>query len=305
MKAIVTGADGFVGSTLIADLLANGYEVLAIDLSEKPRRLDISNKKLKYFSHSIDDIGFLTKEVVKGEYDFFFHFAWRGSAGPERADEGIQLANAILTAKSLREAAVIGCRRFICAGSIMEFEVNQVIYEQGSKPGMPYIYGAGKTIAHEICKPIANNLGIDLVWAYITNAYGVGESSPRFLNSTLRKIIHGEKLEFTSGVQNYDFIYVTDVAKAFRLIAEKGAANKAYLIGSGEAKPLKDFINDIIDELKPAQDPLFASIPYTGVMTPIETFSISEIRTDCGFKPKVSFKTGVRKTYEWLKGLEK
>ena len=305
MKAIVTGADGFVGSAVVKELCSRGYDVLAVDLNDKPRRLDLLNSHIQYLMHSIDDIDFLDSICAKGEYDFFFHFAWRGSAGLERCDEKIQLANALQTAACLRKAASLGCKRFICAGSIMEFETNQVVYQQGSKPGLPYVYGAGKTIAHEICKPIANSLGIDLLWSYITNAYGVGESSPRFLNSTLRKIIHQEPLEFTSGTQNYDFVYVTDVAKAFRLIAEKGVANKGYLIGSGEARPLRLFIEDIIAELRPSQKPIFGNVPYTGAMTPIETYGIVDLVKDCGFVPSVSFRDGVKMTYNWLKEIEK
>jgi UDP-glucose 4-epimerase len=305
MKAIVTGADGFVGSYVVKELLGHGYQVVAVDLGPTPRRLDAGQKNLHYVSLSIDRIAelkSLAPEAVGA--DVLFHYAWRGSAGPERCDETIQLNNALMTAKCLREAAAMGVKRFVCAGTIMEFETNQVIYEQGSKPGMPYIYGAGKTIAHEICKPIANDLHIDLVWAYITNTYGVGESSPRFLNSTLRKIIHGEPLEFTSGTQNYDFIYVTDVAKAFRLLGEKGKANKGYIIGSGAAKPLRQFVEEILGELKPTSPAKFGDVPYTGVMTPLETFSTKEIVSDCGFQPSVSFKEGVRLTYDYLKSLE-
>jgi UDP-glucose 4-epimerase len=304
MKAIVTGADGFVGSAVIKELRHFGYDILAIDLSPTPKRI-VLDSHIKYCPHSIEDIGFLSTICAKGEYDFFFHFAWRGSAGPDRCDEKIQLTNALQTAACLRKASELGCKRFICAGSIMEYETNQAVYGQGTAPGLAYIYGAGKTIAHEICKPIAVSLGIDLLWAYITNAYGIGETSPRFLNTTLRKIIHGDPLEFTSGTQNYDFVYVSDVAKAFRLIAELGRTNKGYLIGSGEAKPLRSFVEDIIDELKPTQKPLFGNVPYTGVMTPLETYSISDLQTDCGFTAFVPFKKGIRMTYEWLKGAEK
>jgi Nucleoside-diphosphate-sugar epimerases len=305
MKAIVTGADGFVGSYVVQELLDHDYQVIAIDLAAIPHRLNLRNKNLNYVCLPVDRIAEIKSLVPEVEgADICFHFAWRGSAGSERCDEAIQLNNALLTAKCLREVATIGVKRFVCAGTIMEFETNQVIYDQGSKPALQYIYGAGKTAAHEICKPIANDLKIDLIWAYITNTYGVGESSPRFLNSTIRKIINGESLDFTSGTQNYDFIYVTDVARAFRLLGEKGKGNKGYIIGSGCAKPLRKFVEDILDELKPTVPAKFGDIPYSGAMTPLETFSTNEIVADCGFKPSISFKDGVRLTFDYLKKME-
>jgi UDP-glucose 4-epimerase len=302
--AIVTGADGFVGSHLIEELLKHDYEILAIDLSPTPRRLS-PNKHIKYYQHSIEDIGFLSSINVFDHYDVWFHFAWRGSAGLERNDERIQLTNALQAADCLKEAAKIKCPKFVFAGSIMEFETNEVIYQQGGQPGLSYIYGAGKTIAHEIMKPIATNLGIALVWAYITNAYGVGESSPRFLNTTLRKLISNEDMQFTAGNQNYDFIYIDDVVSGFYLIGEKGIANKAYLIGSGHAKPLREFVIDVFKELAPSKTPHFGDVPYTGAMTPLDVYSIKEIQHDCGFIPKVSFSEGVRKTYNWLRSIDK
>lgn len=55
MKAIVTGADGFVGSYVVKELLNYGYDVVAVDLGLKPRRLD-SSEHLHYVSLSIDRI---------------------------------------------------------------------------------------------------------------------------------------------------------------------------------------------------------------------------------------------------------
>jgi nucleoside-diphosphate-sugar epimerase len=305
MRAIVTGADGFVGSYVVRELVSNGYGVLALDLAERPSRLDLSNPSLQYRRCAVEDLPAISDEFRFGDFGFFFHFAWQGSAGPERGDERIQLRNALLTAQALRFASKIGCRRFICAGTIMEFETNKVTYAQRTEPSLPYIYGAGKTVAHEICKPLANSLGIELVWAYITNAYGIGESSPRLLNTTLRRIIHGEKLEFTSGKQYYDFVYVSDVASAFRLIAEKGIRNKAYVIGSGQADRLKNLLEAIVEELKPRQSPVFGAIPFTGVSLPLRCFDIKDIRKDCGFEPSIDFKQGIRLTYEWLKETER
>ena len=98
---------------------------------------------------------------------------------------------------------------------------------------MGYIYGMGKHIAHCMCKSVATNIGIDLLWPMISNAYGVGELSPRFVNTTLRKIINGETLQFTAATQNYDFVYVSDVAQAFYKVAINGKPFCEYMIGLG------------------------------------------------------------------------
>ncbi len=302
MRAIVTGANGFVGSNLVKKLVDNNIEVLAIDLSFNPSRLD-DNKLIQKLELSIDSISTL-KEKVSKKYEVFYHFAWVGSAGPLRTEEKIQVQNAMWTVDCLRIAKEIGCTKFICAGSIMEYEVHEVMYAQGSKPGSTYIYGVGKVLAHELCKPIANAIGIDLIWAYITNAYGVGEKSPRFINTTLRKIIHNEPLEFTAGTQNYDFVYIDDVANAFYLIGLHGKSNKGYMIGSGNARPLKEFIIEMCNANAGDNKPLFGNVPFTGVNVDIDKFDISEIVNDCGFKAEISFAEGTRRTIEWLKEVD-
>ncbi|MDY0100461.1 MAG: NAD(P)-dependent oxidoreductase [Bacilli bacterium] len=299
-KAIVTGADGFVGSHLVYELLTNGYIVYGIDLSNRPKRLK-QHPNLIYISQDVSNINQLEKYFKKEDIYYFFHFAWRGSAGIERNDEEIQLSNTITTAKCLRFANQIGCRRFIVAGSIMEFETHSVVYSNDTKPNLSFIYGAGKVAAHQISKSIANAIGIDLLWVYITNAYGAGELSPRFINSTILKIINKENTNFSSGIQNYDFVYITDVAHAFRLVAEKGVANKGYMVGSGDAKPLKEFIIQLFETLAPNIKPSFGEIVYSGAMLPIEIYSIEEIINDCGFLPKINFSEGIRRTYDYLK----
>jgi len=300
MKAIVTGANGFVGSALVKKLTQEGHDVLAIDISFSKPRFSL-NPHVKLLELSIEKISSLEEFVSINDYDVFYHFAWLGSAGPLRCDEKVQTQNALWTVECLKTAAKLKCDKFVCAGTIMEFEVHEVMYTQETKPGLPYIYGVGKVLAHELCKPIANQVGIDLVWAYITNAYGVGENSPRFINTTLRKIIAKEPLEFTSGTQNYDFVYIDDVANAFYLLGLYGKANKGYMIGSGDAKPLKEFIKEMCEKNSKDNPPLFGNVPFTGVNVPLEVFSIKEIEKDCGYKPNISFKEGTRLTLEWLK----
>lgn len=301
-NVIISGADGFVGSYTVKKFLEEGCRVLALDIGEQPRRLE-ENSALRYVCCDISDVEAMKKLIPAGEYDTFIHFAWAGSAGPARVDYTLQMQNALTTVECMKAAKELGCSRFVCAGSIMEYEVEAAIHAQGSRPGMGYIYGMGKHIAHCMCKSVAVETGIELVWPMITNAYGVGELSPRFVNTTLRKIINGEPLQFTAATQNYDFVYVTDVANAFYLIAKNGKPFCEYMIGSSSARPLKEFILEMQQALAPEATPLFGDVPFTGTNMPLSTFNTSATEADTGFKAEVSFAEGTRMTMEWLKTL--
>lgn len=303
-KVLITGADGFVGSYTVNEFLSHGVEVYALDISDTPKRLE-EREGLHYIKCDISQNLSTLIEIFRDKgIDTFIHFAWAGSAGPQRMDYQLQLKNASNTVECLKASKEIGCKRFVCAGSIMEYEVEAVVHAQGQKPGMGYIYGMGKHIAHCLCKAVAANIGIDLIWPMITNAYGVGEYSPRFINTTLRKIINGEPLEFTSGIQNYDFVYVSDVAKAFYQVAKHGKPFHEYMIGSGQAAPLKEFILRMISACDPEAKPIFGNVPFTGVNMPIERFSNMQLVSDCGFHPEVSFEEGTFKTLQWIKEQE-
>ena len=300
-KVLITGAAGFVGSAVAKECLNNGLIVYAIDIVEDPSfRLPLENKNLIYMQKDLTKYNELKSELNGKNIDTFFHFAWKGSAGPLREDYFCQIDNALLTVDLMKFAKLLGCSKFVVAGTIMEFETNEAIYSQGTRPHMSYIYGVGKALAHQLCKPIANNIGIDLVWGYITNTFGVGESSPRLINSTIRKCINHEELNFTSGTQNYDFIYIEDVARAFYLLGEKGKANKGYMIGSGNARPLKEFLEILVKTCDKYAIPNFGNVPFTGVNQSLETYSIKEFEQDCDFKPHISFEDGVKKTFDWL-----
>lgn len=302
-NVVITGADGFVGSYTVQYFLDQGMNVLALDIARESKRLR-KHPNLQYKCCDISDITALRDAMNEGKYDTFVHLAWAGSAGDTRMDYNLQMQNALNAIECMKIAKQIGCTRFICAGTIMEYEVEAVVHSQSSRPGMGYIYGMGKHVAHCMCKSVAVSIGIDLLWPMITNAYGIGELSPRFVNTTLRKIINAESLSFTAATQNYDFVYVSDVAKAFYLVAEKGKPFCEYMIGSGNARPLKEFILEMVEACDPTAKPLFGDVPYTGTNMPLDIFSIEALVRDCGYVPDVNFSEGTKRTMEWLKVAE-
>lgn len=303
-KVILTGATGFVGNAVLKELIKNDIYVIAISRSKNPKNIP-NSKFVKYISCDLSEMEKLESKITDRDIDTFYHFAWSGVSGENRIDIDLQLNNVKWSIDSLNVAKKIGCKRFVVAGSIMEQEAIAATYTQGNRPGLGYIYGASKIAAHTIMMAIASKIEIDLIWTTITNAYGIGEISPRMVNNNLRKIIRKESPKFTAGTQNYDFVYIDDVARAFYLIGKNGKPFNNYIIGSSTAKPLKYFLLEMKNSVAPDLDFIFGDVPFEGVNLPLEKFDTSKTEKDTGFRAEISFAEGTKRTINWLKKVEK
>ena len=295
-SAVVTGANGFVGRALTAELRQQGIRVLAIAREERELHQDPQIVSVTLDLAQLAQLPSLTQE----HWDVFYHLAWSGTSGEGRKDVTAQLFNVETSAQAVRTAKLLGCKCFIGAGSIMEREILAASAAPQVRPGCGHIYAAAKLAAHQISRCIAAELGMDHIWAVITNAYGEGEDSPRLLNTTLRNIIHNKALNFTSSTQNYDFIHVEDAARALRLLGQRGTPFAEYTIGSGGARPLKEFMEELCLAVAPDRTPNFGRVPFEGVSLPLETFDTALLCRDTGFVPEIGFREGVCRTMCYL-----
>ena len=299
--AVVTGANGFVGSAVVKELIHNGYKVYAVVRNNHADRLHgLGNTEI--IDCELSEIVKLP-ELIHEKCDIFYHFAWSGITGDNRANVNIQLSNTQYSVEAVKSAAKIGCKRFVFAGSIVENESLYAAYTNGNHPGTEYIYGAAKMAAHIMCSATSSELNIEYLNGKIINTYGVGEESARLVNSTIRKCIAGISPKFTAGTQNYDFVYIDDVARAFRLIGENGKPFTSYVIGSSHAKPLKEFLLEMKKAVAPDLLFKFGDVPFTGIDLPLSDFDCSKTEKDTGFKAQISFVEGCKRTYEWWKKL--
>lgn len=300
-KAIVTGANGFVGTAVCRELTNQGVEVIAVVRHPDEAVSGIANHNgIRIVYSDLSDFGELPCLIPDRDVDTFYHFAWVGSAGPLRGDAHVQLDNVEFTCDTVKACAGMGCARFVFASSITEYEIGAVMASEAT-PAINTLYCSAKLAADYMARTIAGSLGVGYIRAVISNIYGPGERSPRLVNTSLRKMLKGEPCAFSLGEQMYDFIYIEDAAKAFVAIGEKGKSNKTYYIGSQNPKPLKEFLLEMRDCVDPNIEINLGELPFDGLSLTYKEFDINAVKNDTGFVPEVSFKVGISNTVEWLK----
>ena len=298
-KAIITGASGFIGKQLINELLSRNIKIVAIDI-----RFDdvlLQNKEITCINCKDKNPFDLQKELEILKADTFFHLAWAGTSGSMRADYSVQLDNVKLACDYVVLASKIGCKRFVYASSINEMETYEYLQSDDINPSGGYIYGTGKLAAHLMGETVAKLNGIEFIPVIITNIYGAGEKSARLVNTSIRQLLNGEHCSFTEGKQTYDFIYITDAIASIVEVAEKGKPFNRYYIGSGNPKPLREFLLEMKDVVAPEAELGLGDLPFNGIDISYSQFKLKKVQEDTGYVNKVSFRDGIKMTMDFIK----
>ena len=298
-KAIVTGASGFIGKQLVAELLSRKVEVVAIDI-----RFDdvlLNNDKVTCINCADKSPFDLEESLKEQNADTFFHLAWAGTSGQLRADYAIQLNNVKLACDYVMLSSKIGCKRFVYASSINEMETYEYLQSDNINPSGGYIYGVGKLAAHLMGETVAKLNGVEFIPVIITNIYGAGEKSARLVNTSIRQLLNKEHCSFTEGKQTYDFIYLTDAIASIVEVAEKGKAFNRYYIGSGNPKPLREFLLEMKDVVAPDAELGLGDLPFNGIDIDYSQFKLKKVEEDTGYKNKISFRDGIKMTMDFIK----
>ena len=303
-KVLVTGATGFIGKFLVRELVKQDVETIAV-VRKNTKNLDnIASLPIRIVHCNIEDLHILPQLVPDRDIDTVFHIAWQGVSDMDALNQAVQMQNLQSTLDLIDAMQEMGIGTFIGAGSIHEAEALIEMAENKVVTNLGYMYKASKTAAHWMSKAKAGSYGIRFFWPLI-NTYGEKERSSRLVNTIIYKIFNGISPDLSLGNQYYDFVHVMDVAKALCLIADKGIDGRNYVIGSGNAKPLKEFlvtVGEVANRLNGnTKIPLgFGKITNNVVFLPKETFDVALLKRDTGFESTIPFEEGIERTARWI-----
>lgn len=300
-KAIITGPTGSIGTALMEHLIQNDVEILAVCRKESSRRNNIPVHPLIHIVDlNLDELSQLP-DMVKDTYDVFYHFGWDGTFGNSRNNMQGQLKNIQYTLDAVEAAAKMGCRKFIGAGSQAEYGRVEGKLSVDTPTFPENGYGIAKLCAGQMSRILCEQKGIEHVWTRILSIYGPHDGLNTMIMSTIGKLLRGEKPSLTKGEQKWDYLYSMDAGKAMYLVGEKGKNGKIYCIGSGRIRMLRDYIEDIKDNINPDAQMGYGEIPYGEKQVMYLCADIGELQEDTGFEPEYTFQEGIRETVEWYK----
>lgn len=287
MRALITGSQGFVGQYLRRELEENGYEVVGLDVQpgEGAVQADLLNPEQ-------------TKAAVeRAKPDAVFHLAGQADVAKSWKIPQRTMEINVIAAVNLMEAvrAFDPSVRMVLVGSSDQYgnlgEAGRLVSEDlAAHPQTPY--AVSKKAQEEMARVYVRAYGMNICMTRSFNHGGAGQRLgfliPDFASGIV-KVERGEAKSLRVGnlTSRRDFTHVRDVARAYRLIAEKGQPGEVYNVGSGVTWSAQEILDKLcamaVCPIPVEQDP--ARMRPSD--TPVICCDHTKLTTDTGWVPQI------------------
>ena len=285
MRALITGATGFIGSHLAAALFARheASEVWGLGRPEPVQgRPAAALARMRLCEADLLDAGSLRRVVEAVRPDAVFHLAgFAGVAESWTATRELLEINVLATAAlldALRGLGFAGPVVLACSGEAYGSVPEAALPVDEDRPLQPVSpYGVSKAAVELLAAQQHRTSGLATVRLRLFNACGPGQSE-RFVVASLARQVAAAELSSPPAVLEVgalearrDFVDVRDVANAFVLAAERGAPGAVYNVASGQARAIRTVLDELLalsavrvevrvdpGRLRPAEIPVLA-----------------------------------------------
>jgi nucleoside-diphosphate-sugar epimerase len=308
MKALVTGAAGFIGSHLTAALLDRGAAVVGIDCftdyypraaKEKNLEENALREKFRFVEHSIAEADFAT--LLDGVTHVFHLAAQAGVRKSWGKDFKTYTVNNVDATQALLEACVgRPIERFVYASSSSVYgDAVAIPMREDALPQPLSPYGVTKLAAEHLCMLYHANHRVQACAMRYFTVYGPRQRPDMAFHRFIKAALREEPISlYGDGGQTRDFTFVGDAVAATIAGAERGVPGRAYNIGGGSRVSMNDVLK-IIERITGHPLRINREAAQKGDMR--DTYAdTARARQDLGFAPGVSLEEGIQAEYRWL-----
>ena len=309
-SCVITGATGVIGMALIKKAIEEKTRVIVLANPDSKRleRIPVSDYvtviPCGIAEYGDFDADRLLKELHIDRVDVFYHLSWAGTFGQARNDMELQDKNVEYTLDAVRLAGRLNCECFVGVGSQAEYGRVEGALRADTPTHPENGYGIKKLEAGIRSRQLAGRLGIRHIWTRVLSIYGPYDGTGTMVMSTIDNLVNGIEPSLTKGEQLWDYLYSADAADALYRIGLYGVDGRIYPIGSGKARPLREYIEEIAGIVNPGVTLGFGRRPYADNQVMYLKADISQLKEDTGFEANTEFTDGIREILSVHYGIE-
>jgi UDP-glucose 4-epimerase len=310
MRVAVTGGAGYIGSTLIKNLLAEGHSVASVDngaTGGHTRLEHLKSAKLRLIDGDIRDAGSLDNAF--NDADAIVHAAALSDLDicNEKPDEAVSV-NIYGTHRVCEAAMRNNIRRLVfCSSAAVYGKPATMPVTEKHATNPLNLYGVTKIAGEKILDAAHTNGGLENVNLRFGNVYGVGIYTnwvgviPKFVALA----IDGKPLTvYGDGESTRDFIHVEDITRAITLsLTTPGIGGETLNIGN-ETTTVNEIAAIVANEAEKATGKRVAvtHVPPRQGETKEFSYNTAKIKKTLGFEPKWKLRDGIRQIIQYKLG---
>ncbi len=322
---LITGGCGFIGTNLVEAALRDGYNVGNLDKLTYAGRAEASHSPRCFSPYVFRQGDICDVPLVKGFLENLKPSAVVHLAAETHVDRSIDapekfVHNNILGTHALLQAVLQYWRqlpeeerdafRFLHVSTDEVFgSLGPEGFFQESTPYAPRSpYAASKASSDHLVRAYGHTFGLPVIVSNCSNNYGPFQYPEKLIPLAINRAIRGQTIPVYGDGQNIrDWIYVEDHCRALLSLLRKGRAGETYLVGGNSEKSNLEVVRSIcsiLDALHPRAD----RRGYIEQLTFVQdrpghdrryAVDATKIMLELGWKPRVRFDEGLRRTVEW------
>jgi nucleoside-diphosphate-sugar epimerase len=256
-RILITGASGFLGSSILEKLVDAGYPVLALRREESDlwRCSSVVDKVHWVFNDDEKTIGEFKPEIL-------LHSAWIGVEAAARNNWDVQLQNVSNTFDILKIADACGVKRIISFGSQAEYGRFEGRVDEEYQLNPHTAYGAVKCNIQKLIQSFCERENHLWIWLRLFSVFGPKENSNWLFPFVISKLLNDEDVPLTGCGQRYDYLYIDAFARGILKIVEDDATCGIFNFSANSSVELKRLLQILYERIDTKGKLRFGGLPY-------------------------------------------
>jgi len=312
MKALITGAAGFIGSHLCDRLVNQGWDIVGLDnfdpfYSAEVKRANIrglfSSGRFELIEGDIRDAGCVGNALSTDDIDIIVHLAAKAGVRPSiQAPLEYQDVNINGTMVMLEATVKNGIKKFIFASSSSVYGNNEKVpFSETDNVDFPISpYAATKKTGELLCYTYSHLYDIDMTCLRFFTVYGPRQRPDLAIHKFARLIEAGEPIPvFGDGSMRRDFTYIDDIIDGVVAAMDRCSGYEIYNLG--ESRPVR--LDELIVAIEKAlgKKAIINRLPEQPGDVKQTYADVAKAQKRLGYSPKTEVEAGLANFIRWFR----